>query len=148
MPGDTLNIHTSAGNACFKYEDFKMEENMVTLNGVLRNVLGNQKAAGCCVPKMAMGGMRNNFKCLFIPAGTNKGLILPIEHLDGLYEFKVVEGDISKGDLRYSRDQLDVRVIDYDRIGACKPDPKEVKAKKEVYRKQLQEELAALDAEV
>jgi hypothetical protein len=63
----------------------------------------------------------NKMKCLYIKADYNTGFILPIELLDSLYQFEMVQGEGYNETLKFINRPFDIRVIDYDTIKAADP---------------------------
>ncbi len=90
-----------------------------------------------CVPR----------KCIFIPISAYRGIVLDVDDLDVLDDARIVDGDPTRGKLRFSADPVDIRIIDRDRIGETPADPAVLKAARDQHRAKLMEELAALDRE-
>jgi hypothetical protein len=90
----------------------------------------------------------NKMKCLYIKADYNTGFILPIELLESLYQFEMVQGEVYNDTLKFIKRPLDIRVIDYDAIKSADPDPTVLLASLEHHKAKLQEELNSIEAQI
>lgn len=91
---------------------------------------------------------KENMNVIVIKPGYDMSLVLPFELFPALQQMKLATGNDSMGkSLSYSREKMQVYVIEEDTISPQAPDPAIAKEKREEYRKKLMEELKQLEAE-